>query len=484
MPMNLLDVISSGNHQPQARQVQSSNVNRDDFLSALQDNSNRLSERKTPSKEVEDNKVVKSKSSNKESESVKNKSSSKEPEAKSDDTKLDRLQELLAGDLEEISEEELEEILALLSDLTQLFKSELLNNLEIEELEVEEQQIKEIINRLETELDGQSLQEIDHTDDNQKLLELIKQLELVEEKLARQQQNTKGEQLLKLSQQEQEEMKKLKELAAQMDGKVLMTEESTIDAEQSLFAQDMLHKTNLTQVSKKVKDGSIDKKDGTGQLNMELLEQFAGSEEELGKLFQDGSADLDFSQQEMQEFDLLELNNLLANNQQVEGNQQVNNVEFGQQFNLESILGQISEEFKLLGANNNQNQVTIQLYPESLGRLNLRIGLEDGVVSARILSENGEVKELLENNLAKLRSVLLQRDLEVGQIDVLSAQAGENYAGSFAEQGEDGSLFDQQQEQESKREFGLDMEQMTAEEILEEMQQQTNVELNGVDYVV
>ncbi|MCK8826312.1 flagellar hook-length control protein FliK [Natroniella acetigena] len=488
MPMNLLDIISSGNYQPQARQPQNSTANRDDFLSALQDNSDRLS-----NQNVESNKQSESKVDD-DTKLAKNKLSNKQSKFKVDEEKkLDRLQELLAGDLEEISQEELEEILALLSDLTNLFKSELLNNLEIEELEVEEQQIQEILKQLETELDNQSLQELEQlmaADDNQKLLDLIKQLELVQEKLIKQQQAAKEGNLLKLSQQEQEEMLKLKELAAQMDGEVLMTEESTTDAEQSLFAQDMLHKADLAQASKRTQEGKRVKNDGTvqlnneDQLNMELLEQFAGNEEKLDKLLQDGSSDFNFSEQEMQEFDLAELNNLLANNQQIEGKQQVNNVDFGQQLNLESILGQISEEIKLLGANKNQNQVTIQLYPESLGKLNLRIGLNDGVVSARILSENGEVKELLENNLSKLRSILVQRDLEVGQIDVLSAQAGENYAGSFAEQEQDGFLFNQQQEQKSKREFSLDLEELTAEEILEEMQQQTNVELDGVDYVV
>ncbi|MCK8816528.1 flagellar hook-length control protein FliK [Natroniella sulfidigena] len=485
MPMNLLDVISSGNYQPQTRQAQSSTANRDDFLSALQDNSDRLSNQKAEANKQSEFKV------NDDTKPVENKSSNKQSESKvDDDKKLERLEELLAGNVEEISEEELEEILALLSDLTQLFKSELLNNLEIEELAVEEEQVQEILKQLEAELDGQSLQELEQLmgDDNKRLLDLIKQLELVQEKLAEQQQGAKEGELLKLSEQEQEEMLKLKELAAQMDGEVLVTEKST--EEELLFAQDMLQQASLAQASKEVQEGRRSKNDGTmpldseGQLDMELLEQFAGDEEALDELLQDGSSDLNFSEQEMQEFDLTDLNNLLANNQQVEGKQQVNNVDFGQQLNLENILGQISEELKLLGANKNQNQVTIQLQPESLGRLNLRIGLNDGVVSARILSENGEVKELLENNLAKLRSVLLQRDLEVGQIDILSAQAGENYAGSFAEQEEDGSLFNQQQEQESKRDFSLDMEELTVEEILEDMEEQTNVELDGVDYVV
>ena len=64
------------------------------------------------------------------------------------------------------------------------------------------------------------------------------------------------------------------------------------------------------------------------------------------------------------------------------------------------------------------NEIKIKLSPEHLGELTIKISLERGVLSARALVENTNVKQMLENNLDDLKKSLADQGMEFASIDV------------------------------------------------------------------
>lgn len=62
--------------------------------------------------------------------------------------------------------------------------------------------------------------------------------------------------------------------------------------------------------------------------------------------------------------------------------------------------------------------VTIQLNPESLGHLKIRIGIEGGTVSARFEASTAEARDLLTENLDSLKAALEARGLQVDRLQV------------------------------------------------------------------
>ena len=63
----------------------------------------------------------------------------------------------------------------------------------------------------------------------------------------------------------------------------------------------------------------------------------------------------------------------------------------------------------------------IQLRPEALGRVDVDLTVQDGVVRASLSAENETARELLFENLDRLRSLLERRGLRVESLEVLDA---------------------------------------------------------------
>lgn len=64
------------------------------------------------------------------------------------------------------------------------------------------------------------------------------------------------------------------------------------------------------------------------------------------------------------------------------------------------------------------NEIKISLTPEHLGELMIKISLERGILSARALVENTNIKQLLESNLNDLKENLREQGLKFNSIDV------------------------------------------------------------------
>lgn len=66
----------------------------------------------------------------------------------------------------------------------------------------------------------------------------------------------------------------------------------------------------------------------------------------------------------------------------------------------------------------NSSEMKIQLEPEFLGKLTIKIALEDGLLTARFTTENHQVKHLLESNLVNLRQSLEAQGIKVEKTEV------------------------------------------------------------------
>ncbi len=92
----------------------------------------------------------------------------------------------------------------------------------------------------------------------------------------------------------------------------------------------------------------------------------------------------------------------------------------------EAILRQISEKMQS-AIRAGVHEVRVQLRPEALGEVNLRIRMEGDVVFARIQVENQQVKAIVESNLQSLKSALEEQNLHAG---TFSVDVGGNHDGS------------------------------------------------------
>lgn len=70
----------------------------------------------------------------------------------------------------------------------------------------------------------------------------------------------------------------------------------------------------------------------------------------------------------------------------------------------------------------NKNEILIKLAPERLGNVAVNITVEKGLVNATLYAENYQVKEMLENNLEQLRTILIEKGLGVESLNVSVGQ--------------------------------------------------------------
>jgi len=82
------------------------------------------------------------------------------------------------------------------------------------------------------------------------------------------------------------------------------------------------------------------------------------------------------------------------------------------------LFSQIIEKAEFFKGTNNQKSLTIQLKPESLGKLNIELISKDGTVTARIFTDNDTVREKLEQIAPQIKEHLAQEGICLNQISV------------------------------------------------------------------
>jgi flagellar hook-length control protein FliK len=83
-------------------------------------------------------------------------------------------------------------------------------------------------------------------------------------------------------------------------------------------------------------------------------------------------------------------------------------------------LDEIISQAKITTRDGKNGQISMKMFPESLGSVNVNLGLENGVLTAKFLVENTEAKDALTANLAMLKDTLSNEGIAVGsfQVDV------------------------------------------------------------------
>jgi hypothetical protein len=83
----------------------------------------------------------------------------------------------------------------------------------------------------------------------------------------------------------------------------------------------------------------------------------------------------------------------------------------------------------VLHLNNDRNEVQINLKPDFLGNLRMQIITESQQITVRILAEFPMVKDLIENNIQKLKSDLHNCGLEIDELEVSVEQGPDKHIG-------------------------------------------------------
>lgn len=84
---------------------------------------------------------------------------------------------------------------------------------------------------------------------------------------------------------------------------------------------------------------------------------------------------------------------------------------------VKEVIDQIVKKAELL-IKQNASEIKINLKPEFLGKMTIKIAVEEGIVTARFLTENLQVKHLLESNLNTLRQSLESQGIRVEKTEV------------------------------------------------------------------
>lgn len=92
-----------------------------------------------------------------------------------------------------------------------------------------------------------------------------------------------------------------------------------------------------------------------------------------------------------------------------------------QKINNDEIIGQVVK--KIASSNvSNKAEMVLELKPESLGKLTLKIVSENGLIAARFMAENNHVKQIIESNFQMLKDALEQKGYTVQGFSVSVGQ--------------------------------------------------------------
>ncbi len=124
--------------------------------------------------------------------------------------------------------------------------------------------------------------------------------------------------------------------------------------------------------------------------------------------------------------------------------------------NKENVINQVIEKAKIL-LTEDKSEMILQLKPENLGKLTLKVVTERGILLAKFVAENRQVKELIESNFAQLRESLQDQGLNIEGLSV-SIQNDDIRQHEFeqSKQYKRGSKVQEEVETISNESYGLD----------------------------
>ncbi|HOQ17097.1 MAG TPA: flagellar hook-length control protein FliK [Defluviitaleaceae bacterium] len=98
--------------------------------------------------------------------------------------------------------------------------------------------------------------------------------------------------------------------------------------------------------------------------------------------------------------------------------------------NQQNIVEQMVEQIKI-NVGETSSEMSLQLKPDHLGKLSLKIVTERGIVTAQFMAENQAVKEIIEANFNQLKDALSEQGLEVKNLEVFVKQDFQKHHSNF-----------------------------------------------------
>ncbi len=200
------------------------------------------------------------------------------------------------------------------------------------------------------------------------------------------------------------------------DLKVSPQQQNLTDAEKVAKANETMEKAGLSTENLKKMDGKIKDIDYSSNQNPQTDLGQSSQEMMMRDSMQNANQTLTQGTAETTKVDFAQAlsKSTHANNQQAQAQQDAPDVDI-----LEQIRSRLN-----VSAKNGLQKITIGLTPESLGKLNIEISRGQNGISAQILADNPQAKEILEKNLDGLKSVLQSQGVNVNNVNVKVAEAG------------------------------------------------------------
>lgn len=95
-------------------------------------------------------------------------------------------------------------------------------------------------------------------------------------------------------------------------------------------------------------------------------------------------------------------------------------------FSASDIINQVVKKAEVIVQGSHQEMI-MKLEPESLGKLNLKLVVENGLVTAKFIAESQQVKEVLESNFNQLKNALQEKGIAVQGLSVSVGQQGAEF---------------------------------------------------------
>ncbi len=174
--------------------------------------------------------------------------------------------------------------------------------------------------------------------------------------------------------------------------------------------------------SKELLEDSINT-DKTEKTNVKVVDKF---------MLTDG--DKNFSEEFEGDNEILFKEQILLSQQELK-NQSINlKVEKNEIIEAKQFINQIAQKAGGF-LSKDRNEMSIQLTPENLGKISIKIGLNEGTLTGKIYAENYAVKEIIEANLNQLRDSLEEQGLNIAGLEVHIGDNPQNFERSLYEPG-------------------------------------------------
>lgn len=132
------------------------------------------------------------------------------------------------------------------------------------------------------------------------------------------------------------------------------------------------------------------------------------------------------------------------------------------------ILQQVVNRFRI-SQHMQDSKITMRLHPAELGNLKIDIHLKDGTLNANIVAQSQQVHEILDKNMPRLRALMEQQGLELGDIIIKIDSDVPSENSHFDQQLAEHSFFSEQNSKRSRAVFTMEPD---SDE--EELAEQTN----------